>query len=215
MKNDMIKSIKIVIGSLILIGLLSDCSINKSKDEERTKDTADQPPTAENNGIEIQPQSESDTLKGSLKAQAKGKIGNTTITISYHSPAVRSRIIWGGVVAFDKVWVTGAHLATSIEFDQHITVGGVKIPSGKYALFTIPGKEEWTIIINKDWQQHLADDYEPKDDVVRLKVRPETEQKHQERLRYVIQTTDNNDNEIGIYWEMLKVSLPIKVSELK
>ncbi len=43
---------------------------------------------------------------------------------------------------------------------------------GKYAFFTICGKNEWTIIINKNWKQHLAFDYDEKDDIARLKVRP-------------------------------------------
>ena len=88
-------------------------------------------------------------------------------------------------------------------------IAGVAIPSGKYALFTIPGKEEWTIIINKNWEQHLADDYDQKQDVVRVKVKPEIEEVNQERLRYVIESESDNAGEINIYWEKLEISLPV------
>lgn len=126
------------------------------------------------------------------------------------SPAVRGRVIWGGLVPFDNVWVTGAHSATSIEFNHEVVVGGLNIPAGKYGLFTIPGKDEWIIIINRNWDQHLADEYDPKDDLVRVKVKPEVENLRQERLRYVIESESNRKDEIVIYWEVLEVSLPVE-----
>src|SRR5688500_4778853 len=67
---------------------------------------------------------EPDTVKGSLKAEATGKIGSANICVRYTSPAVRGRVIWGKLVPFDKIWVTGAHNATNIETDQEITIGG-------------------------------------------------------------------------------------------
>ena len=83
------------------------------------------------------------------------------------------------------------------------------IPAGKYALFSIPGKEEWTIIINKNWDQHLADNYDRKDDVARIKVKPEIERDNQERLRYMIESENATEGEVVIYWEMLEISLPV------
>ncbi|MEO7991607.1 MAG: DUF2911 domain-containing protein [Chryseolinea sp.] len=159
----------------------------------------------------IQQQSEPDTLKGSLTAEATGKIGNTEIKIAYHSPSVRGRIIWGGLVPFDKVWVTGAHMATSIEFNHNVEIGGKTIAAGKYAFFTIPGKDGWTAIINTNWQQHLTDKYDEAQDVVRLKVKPEQEEKNQERLRYVIEAEGNNSGEIVMYWERVEISIPFKI----
>ncbi|MEJ8758728.1 DUF2911 domain-containing protein, partial [Pontibacter sp. H259] len=140
----------------------------------------------EEGALIIQAQSQPDTLKGSLKAEAHGQIGNAHLTINYHSPAVRGRTIWGGLVAYDQVWVTGAHSATSLTTDKDITIGGELLPAGRYALFTIPGKEEWTVVVNRNWEQHLADDYTASDDVLRIKVKPQAADQHQERLRYEI-----------------------------
>ena len=202
---------KQLLACIILIALFSNCSNPKTNTEQ--KDNASQivAPLEEGTAI-IAEQSATDTLKGSLKAKAMGTIGNTGITINYYSPAVRGRIIWGGLIPFDNVWVTGAHRATNIDFNQEVEIGGVKILPGKYALFTIPGKEEWTVIINKNWNQHLVDDYDQKLDIVRVKVKPETEETHQERLRYVIEQEGDNDGEIILYWEKLEVSLPIQVN---
>jgi hypothetical protein len=154
-------------------------------------------------------QAETDTLKGSLKAEAHGMIGDAHLTINYHSPAVRGRQIWGGLVAYNQVWVTGAHSATSLMTDKDIIVGGKPLPAGKYALFTIPGEKEWTIIINKNWEQHLADDYAESDDMLRFTVQPEVAPTKQERLRYEIISGDGGNGSIQITWDMLRVTLPL------
>lgn len=200
---------KLIIGSLIFVGFLSGCSHKKNETETKESPKLIATPTEDDSRI-IAAQSDPDTLKGSLKAKAIATIGSTGITINYYSPAVRGRIIWGGLIPFANVWVTGAHRATSIDLSQEVVIGDVKVAQGKYALFTIPGKEEWTIIINKNWEQHLADDYDQKLDIVRVKIKPEMEESHQERLRYVIEQEGDSKGEIVIYWEKLEVSLPIQ-----
>lgn len=193
----------------IAIGLVG-CNQKKSPQEQPTGDTVKvSKPTKQIATIEEQ--SQPDSLKGSIQAEAIGKLGDAEVKVSYYSPAVRGRIIWGGLVPLDKVWVTGAHSATSIEFNHDLVIDGKTIPAGKYAFFTIPGKEEWTLIINKNWRQHLTDQYDPKEDVVRVKVKPETEEKHQERLRYLIEKESDTEGELVVYWEKLEISLGFKV----
>ncbi len=195
---------------IILLLSFMACS-NPNKKTESTPETATANEVKGDDRVIINPQSEVDTLKGSLKAYAEGKIGNTNIAINYYSPATRGRMIWGGLVAYDNVWVTGAHKATSIEFDRDIKMGGTVVKAGKYAFFTIPGKDQWTVILNKNWNQHLADDYAQTDDVVRLIVTPESEKTHQERLRYVIEAEGENAGEIVTYWEKLEISVPFEI----
>src|SRR5688572_23365505 len=81
------------------------------------------------------------------------KIGFTTITIYYERPAARGRSekeIFGTLVPMGKVWRTGAGNCTTIKFDTDVFIDGKKVAAGKYALFTIPGREKWTIILNTD-----------------------------------------------------------------
>src|SRR3954452_15629791 len=75
-------------------------------------------------------------------------VGLTDITVDYSSPGVKGRKIWGGVVPFDQVWRTGANSATRITFSKDVTVGTTKVPAGSYSIFTIPGADAWTVIIN-------------------------------------------------------------------
>lgn len=151
-----------------------------------------------------------DTIKKSIPAEATATIAGADIKINYHSPGVKGRVIWGGLVPYDKVWVTGAHMATAMEIGKDFEAGGKKIPAGKYALFTIPGKEKWTVIINKNWEQHLADKYDEKEDVVRIQVKPEATT-HTERLKYSIEETGKSEASIRISWEKVSISFPIKL----
>lgn len=149
-----------------------------------------------------------DTSKKSIKSMAVAATYGDSIKINYHSPGVRKRIIWGGLVPYDEVWVTGAHDATTLEIGKAFVVGGKEIPAGKYAIFTIPGKSEWTVIINKHWKQHLATEYDEKEDVVRIKVKPK-KNTHTERLQYFVTDNKNGKGIIAVAWEKLKISFDI------
>ncbi|WP_443938052.1 DUF2911 domain-containing protein [Pedobacter sp. MW01-1-1] len=94
------------------------------------------------------------------------------ITINYSRPNVKGRKIFGSLEPFDKVWRTGANNATKIKFTDDVKIEGKDLPAGEYALFSIPGKSEWTIIFNKTANQWGAYSYKESDDVLRVKVKP-------------------------------------------
>lgn len=152
-----------------------------------------------------------DTTRKSIPSEAKASVGNAEVKISYHAPAVRGRTIWGGLVAYDAVWVTGAHKATRLDVSSDFRVGNTTVPAGSYALFTIPGKEEWTVIINRNWNQHLADDYSESEDVARIKVKPQATEELTERLKYTINPVGEGKGDIIISWEKLNIAFPIEV----
>jgi hypothetical protein len=149
-----------------------------------------------------------DTSKKSITSMAVGIIGKDSVKISYHSPGVRKRVIWGGLVPYDEVWVTGAHDATTIEMAKPFIIAGKEIPAGKYAFFTIPGKNEWTVIINSKWKQHLASEYDQKEDIVRIKVKP-VKHPHTERLQYFIERKKGNEGKIAVAWEKIRIEFPV------
>lgn len=151
-----------------------------------------------------------DTIKKSIPKEVHAQFGEAHMMIHYHAPAVRGRVIWGGLIPYGEVWVTGAHSATNWEFNKDIIVNGKTIAAGKYAIFTIPGKDNWTVIINKNWNQHLADDYDAKEDVIRVTVKPEL-QNHQERLSYALTSPDNKKGQLTIAWEKIRITMPFQV----
>lgn len=87
-------------------------------------------------------------------ATAAGKIGKANVTIEYSSPSVKGRKIWGtDLVPYGKVWRAGANEATIFQTDAELTIGGKKLPAGKYSLFAIAGEKEWTFIFNSETGQ--------------------------------------------------------------
>lgn len=140
-------------------------------------------------------------------------IGDAHIHIDYSSPGVRDRIIFGGLLAYDKVWQAGAHMATWVEINKDLTINGQELPKGKYGFFTIPSKEEWTIIFNSNWNQHGKDDYDEKDDVLRFKVKPAISDKIKEHLEYKVSKISDDEGSISLAWEKVTVSFDFKVKE--
>ena len=138
-------------------------------------------------------------------------VGDAHIHIDYSSPGVRDRIIFGGLVGYDNVWQAGAHRATWIETNKDLIVDGSILPAGKYGLFTIPSKEDWTIMINKNWDQHGKDDYDEKDDVVRFKVKPMLSEDITEHLEYKVSKINEEEGSISLAWEKVSLKFNFKI----
>ncbi|MFT5077442.1 MAG: hypothetical protein ACJAX7_002226 [Saprospiraceae bacterium] len=138
-------------------------------------------------------------------------IGDTHIHIDYSSPGVRGRIIFGGLVGYDNVWQAGAHNATWIETNKDLIINDKVLPKGKYGFFTIPSKEDWTIMINKNWDQHGKDEYDEKDDVVRFKVKPIISEDITEHLEYKVNKVSNNEGSISMAWEKVSLEFNFKI----
>jgi hypothetical protein len=128
-----------------------------------------------------------DTMKKSPHRVAMANIGNAHVHIEYGSPGVRGRTIWGGLVAYDQVWAAGAHNATKISFSKQVKIGETTISPGTYGFFLIPHKDKFTVILNKNYDQHLADEYDQKDDVLRMDLEPVAPAKTVQRLTYEVQ----------------------------
>jgi len=152
-----------------------------------------------------------DTFKGSARREAEAKLEQTVVKVNYGSPGKRGRVIWNGLVSYDNVWVSGSHWATAVSFSEEVIINGLTIPAGMYGFFTIPGRENWTLILNKNFNQHLADDYNESDDLVRFNVKPIELDNVVQRLTYEIETISDKQGAISLSWDQIKVSLPFTV----
>lgn len=148
----------------------------------------------------------------SPQAKVSYKLGMTNIEIDYCSPGVKGRTIWGELEPYGEVWRTGANASTKITFDKELTVGRQKLKAGTYALYTIPNKEEWTVILSNNTELWGADGYEEKDDATRFTVNPQKTSEFVERLRFLISEDpkDRNNGIITLQWENLQISFNVK-----
>jgi hypothetical protein len=152
----------------------------------------------------------SDTLKGSPERTAMGFIEECHVHITYGSPSIKNRVIWGGLVPYGQLWVTGAHHATKISFSTDVLLNGQKLPAGQYAFFTIPGKKNWTVIFNSKAQQHLTDEYNKSNNALQFEVTPQISEQEVPRLTYSIEEFSNNTGVLTMAWEKLKITFDIQ-----
>lgn len=144
---------------------------------------------------------------------AMAMVGDAHVHIDYSSPGVRGRIIFGGLLAYDEVWQSGAHKATWLETNKDLSIDGKILKAGKYGTFTIPSKEEWTVIFNTNWDQHGKDEYDEKDDVLRFKVKPELSDEITEHLKYEVKKTGDTQGTISLSWEKVTIHFPFQIKE--
>lgn len=141
----------------------------------------------------------------------KQRVGLTDIEIAYSRPGVKDRVIFGGIVPYGAVWRTGANNATKITFSAPVKLNGTDIPAGTYALFTIPGADEWTIIINKGAAQWGAFQYDEKADVARFKATPITLTRPIETFTIEFNHIRDESAVINLVWDKTVVPINLEI----
>lgn len=132
-----------------------------------------------------------------------------TIRIIYSRPQLKGRSM--DVLAPEgKVWRTGANEATEITFYKDVSFGGADVKAGTYSLFTIPGKREWTVTLNRNLNQWGAFSYDESADVARIKVPNQEDSKSLEEFSIAFKETSNGA-EMVLGWDRTRVSVPITV----
>jgi hypothetical protein len=134
-------------------------------------------------------------------------VGATTVTIDYSRPSVKGRKVFGGeLVPYNAVWRTGANEATTFTVDKDVKIEGQALPAGKYALFTIPGATEWTIIFNKTANQWGAFKYDQKQDALRVKVKAKKTAAPVEQFTI----TADKSGKVSLMWENSQADFMVK-----
>jgi hypothetical protein len=145
-------------------------------------------------------------------ARISQDFSTSTIDITYSRPSMRGRKIFGDLVAYNEVWRTGANSATKIKFGQDVVVAGQEVKAGEYALYTVPGRDQWEIILNKgvgNWGQM---GYDKKDDILRTMVKTQSMPNEVQTFTIGISNITLSSCNIDLMWEKTKVTLPVKAN---
>jgi len=137
-------------------------------------------------------------------------IGITEVTVTYHRPGVKGRLVWGELVPLDKIWRAGANQATTIEFSHDVTIEKTLVPAGKYSLFILPTQKDATFIINKNAELNGTFGYKQEEDVVRTTIKAEY-LNHMEWLQFSFSKLRNNSALLSMHWEDFSVGFTINV----
>jgi hypothetical protein len=141
------------------------------------------------------------------------RLGVTDVEVEYSRPGVKERTIFSadGLVPYGKLWRTGANRATKISFSTDVMIGGKTVPAGTYAIFSIPGASEWTVIFNSNPDQGGTGNYEESKDVVRVTAAVQQLPFSVETFTIGFNNVKPTSADLLIYWDTALVSVPIKV----
>jgi hypothetical protein len=138
------------------------------------------------------------------------QMGFTQIGLSYSRPQMRGRKIFGALVPYHVLWRTGAGESTRIKFSEDVVFGGKPVKKGQYGLYSIPGPDEWTIILNTDATLHGDFGYDEKKDVLRVKYKPTISPKTRES--FTVELTDfqfDYSAVLRLSWENTIINIPV------
>jgi len=136
--------------------------------------------------------------------------GGGYLHVVYGKPYARGREVFGELVKYDKIWVTGAHLSTELVVTVPVMVAGQHLEPGAYSLFTTPRRDRWTLHINRALGLHLASEYDPHLDVVAVDTAPAVLE--EPSLGFVIEFLAAEDGvDLQIRWDRTAATFPIRV----
>lgn len=129
--------------------------------------------------------------------------------VIYSRPQKKGRDIFGGLVPYGEVWRTGANEATELTLYKTLMVGNKKLTAGTYTLYTIPNKDNWTIIISSDTNVWGAYSYKEDKDVARISVKTRSAAAPIESLSMIFRPEDDGTT-LMIGWDDEYVEIPFK-----
>ncbi len=142
--------------------------------------------------------------------ELKGTIGLSEVKVVYSRPSVKGRTVFGDLVPFNEVWRTGANQPTKITFSSAVKIAGKNVAAGEYALYTIPGETESTIIISKNTQLWGSMGYDSKDDLMRFKVPTKHPSSLYETFTISFSDFKTNSAMLNMKWEHTKMAFTIE-----
>lgn len=148
-------------------------------------------------------------------AIATARYKDTYVKITYGQPQKKGRPIFGALVPYSQVWRAGANEATEITVTKDVIISGNLLKAGTYSIFTIPEKDNWTVIFNKDVGLWGSYNYNLKTDAFRL-VAPVQRTPDAINEFFTIAVDQKNEKaDLVFMWDDVQVRVPIQFIEPK
>lgn len=161
------------------------------------------PAQAAGNGMGSMPMAKQQPGKPPLSPpmDADVTLAGKKVMVHYNSPQMRGRKIMGELVPYDKVWRTGANPATMFVTETDLKVGDLRVPAGKYTLYTLPQEgKPWMLIVNKQTGQ-WGTVYDEKQDLGRTPMHAATLPTPQEGMTISFEKVHGREAELHVRWD--------------
>ena len=146
----------------------------------------------------------------SVRDTMRAQIGNATFKVDYSRPLMRGRKLLNGILPYDYVWRTGANAATQFTTTVPVKIGGLKIPSGTYTLWTVPHQNSVELIVNKQHGQ-WGTEYNSKLDLGTTQLTIQERSTPIEEFTISILPNDSNHGTLIIEWGFFRWTAPIEI----
>lgn len=161
-------------------------------------------------GVSIQAQVE--TPRPSPQCKVEQYVGLTNVKLEFFRPSVKGRELFVDVESFGSIWRTGANGASTIAFDTDVTIEGKAVSAGKYALYSIPGKKEWTVMLYNDLTLGgNVGGYDEAQEAARFTVDAQMIDHSTETFNILIDHITTNSAVIALMWGNYYVPLKMEV----
>ncbi|MCW3105759.1 MAG: hypothetical protein JWQ09_265 [Segetibacter sp.] len=138
--------------------------------------------------------------------------GMGKIELTYSRPGIKGRQLFGEnteLAPIGRPWRTGANAATRIRFTDKVTIGGKTLDTGRYVIYTVPGKEQWDVVFSKGTAYPGSEGFKESDDVLRLKAPVATIDASLETFTMLFSNVKNESCDLQLVWGNTAVTVPI------
>jgi hypothetical protein len=157
-------------------------------------------------------QAQIQTPAASPSATLEQMVGLTTVTVDYSRPAKKGRELFVEVEKWGRMWRTGANASSKIEFSDDVKLEGKEIPAGKYAVYSIPGKDKWTVMLYSDLSLGgNMNGYDASKEVTRFDVKPVMLPMEFENFTFHIDNIKDNSATLSFAWGRYMVPMKLEV----
>ena len=140
-------------------------------------------------------------------------VGDARVVVDYGRPSKRRRKeIFGALVPYGVIWRTGANEATHLRTDRDLMIGTLRVPRGTYTLWTIPEREQWTLIVNRQTGQ-WGTEYDSTQDLGRVAMEVAALHQPLEQFTIAIEAMKNGSGVLRMSWDTTQASVRIRVLE--
>lgn len=145
-----------------------------------------------------------------MRDTARATIGGATFSVDYGRPLARGRTLLGNVIAYDRVWRTGANAATQFTVSAPITLAGLSVPAGTYTLWTVPRVSGVDLIVNKQTGQ-WGTEYRRARDLGTAAMKSDSADPPVEQFTITIEPADARHGTLVMAWGTFRWTAPIVV----
>ncbi|GAB3931546.1 DUF2911 domain-containing protein [Mucilaginibacter myungsuensis] len=127
------------------------------------------------------------------------------IAIAYSQPSIKGRTIGTDIARYGEEWRTGANEQTAITVSKDVTIGGNKLPAGKYSIWSIPGEKQWIFIFNKN-TTNWGTEHDKTADVFQVTTKTEKAKTFAEVMKFEV----DKKGKVAFVWGNVKAGFVVK-----